>query len=69
MTDSPWQGDACSLVDEYRAGRRHPKEEMQATLNAIKASGLNSESFIELQQPIRLCLLAEFHLASKNLTP
>ena len=47
MTDTPWQGDACSLVDEFRAGRRSPREEMQATLAAVSASSLNSVSFVD----------------------
>ena len=47
MTDTPWQGDACSLVDEFRAGRRSPREEMQATLAAIASSSLNCVSFID----------------------
>ncbi len=47
MTDTPWQGDACSLVDEFRAGRRSPTEEMQATLAAVSASSLNSVSFVD----------------------
>ena len=36
--DSPWSGDACSLVDAFRAGDRSPVEEVQATLAAIEAS-------------------------------
>ena len=47
MTDTPWQGDACSLVDEFRAGSRSPKEEMQATLSAIASSSLNCISFLD----------------------
>jgi aspartyl-tRNA(Asn)/glutamyl-tRNA(Gln) amidotransferase subunit A len=42
MSDTPWQGDACSLVDEFRAGRRSPVEELQATYAAIEASELNA---------------------------
>lgn len=42
MGDTPWQGDACSLVDEFRAGRRSPAEELQATYAAIAASKLNA---------------------------
>ena len=37
MTDSPWLGDACSLVDAFRAGERSPVEELEATLAAIDA--------------------------------
>lgn len=47
MTMTPWQGDACSLVDEFRAGRRSPREEMQATLDAIAESDLNAVSYID----------------------
>ncbi|MFM9131615.1 MAG: amidase family protein, partial [Actinomycetota bacterium] len=47
MGDTPWLGDACSLVDEFRAGRRSPAEEMQATLAAVRASGLNAVSFVD----------------------
>lgn len=47
MTDSPWLGDACSLVEEFRAGRRSPKEELQASLNAIEKSCLNAISFLD----------------------
>lgn len=46
MADSPWQGDACSLVDEFRAGRRSPLEELQASYAAIEASHLNAFSFL-----------------------
>lgn len=45
MADTPWLGDACSLVDEFRAGRRSPVEELQATYAAIDASALNAVCF------------------------
>lgn len=47
MGDTPWLGDACSLVDEFRAGRRSPVEELRASLAAVKASGLNAVSFVD----------------------
>lgn len=47
MTDSPWLGDACSLVEEFRAKRRSPREELEATLRAVEASQLNAVSFID----------------------
>jgi aspartyl-tRNA(Asn)/glutamyl-tRNA(Gln) amidotransferase subunit A len=47
MVDTPWQGDACSLVDEFRAGRRSPSEELSATLAAVEASDLNAIPFID----------------------
>jgi aspartyl-tRNA(Asn)/glutamyl-tRNA(Gln) amidotransferase subunit A len=50
MADTPWHGDACSLVEEFRAGRRSPLEELQATAHAISASELNAFSFLALEQ-------------------
>jgi len=47
MVDTPWQGDACSLVDEFRAGRRSPSEELNATLAAVEASDLNAIPFTD----------------------
>jgi len=47
MTDVPWQDDACSLVDAFRAGERSPLEELDATLAAIDASDLNCFSHVD----------------------
>jgi aspartyl-tRNA(Asn)/glutamyl-tRNA(Gln) amidotransferase subunit A len=47
MTDAPWSGDACSLVDAFRSGERSPREEMEATLAAIDASDLNCFSHLD----------------------
>jgi aspartyl-tRNA(Asn)/glutamyl-tRNA(Gln) amidotransferase subunit A len=47
MTNSPWLGDACSLVEEFRSRRRSPKEELLASLEAIEKSSLNAISFID----------------------
>ena len=47
MTDGPWLGDACSLVDAFRAGDRSPVEELEATLSAIDTSDLNSFSYVD----------------------
>lgn len=47
MTDAPWQGDACSLVDAFRAGERSPAEELEATYAAIERSDLNAFSFLD----------------------
>ncbi|HEX6313117.1 MAG TPA: amidase [Acidimicrobiia bacterium] len=47
MTDGPWQGDACSLVDAFRAGERSPVDELEATLAAVDASVLNAFAFLE----------------------
>ena len=42
MDSTPWLGDACSLVDAFRAGERNPVEELEACLSAIEASELNA---------------------------
>ena len=42
MGDTPWQGDACSLVEAFRRGERTPLEELEATFAAIAASTLNA---------------------------
>jgi aspartyl-tRNA(Asn)/glutamyl-tRNA(Gln) amidotransferase subunit A len=47
MADAPWQKDACSLVDAFRAGERSPVEELEATLAAIERSDLNAFSFLD----------------------
>ena len=47
MTDVPWTGDACSLVDAFRAGGRSPLEELDATLAAIERSELNAFSYLD----------------------
>ena len=46
-TDTPWMGDACSLVDAFRSNERSPLEELQASLNAIEKSSLNAFSFLD----------------------
>src|SRR5687767_8602698 len=46
MGDVPWQGDACSLVEEFRAGGRSPLEELEATYAATGSSTLNALSYM-----------------------
>ncbi|CAN5685779.1 amidase [soil metagenome] len=47
MTDAPWLGDACSLVEAFRSGERSPVEELEATLSAIDASDLNAFTYLD----------------------
>jgi len=47
MTDTAWQGDACSLVDAFRNGTLSPAEALEATLEAIGASGLNAFTHLD----------------------
>ena len=62
MTNTPWLGDACSLVEEFRAGRRSPREEMQATLEAVKNSKLNAVSFIDEEGALERATRADISL-------
>lgn len=50
MENTPWQGDACSLVDEFRAGRRSPLDELRATYEAIDNSDLNAFCYLPREQ-------------------
>ncbi|MFM7870415.1 MAG: amidase, partial [Actinomycetota bacterium] len=45
--ESPWQGDACSLVDAYRRREISPVEELNRTFAAIDASDLNAFCFLD----------------------
>jgi Asp-tRNA(Asn)/Glu-tRNA(Gln) amidotransferase A subunit family amidase len=47
VTDTPWQGDACSLVDAFRAGERSPKEELEAVLAAVERSSLGAFCYVD----------------------
>jgi Asp-tRNA(Asn)/Glu-tRNA(Gln) amidotransferase A subunit family amidase len=47
MADLPWHGDACSLVDAFRAGTHNPIDELEATLAAIGVSDLNAFSHVD----------------------
>src|SRR5437016_13150900 len=47
MSDLPWLGDACSLVDALRAGTVSALEVLDASLAAIERSQLNAFSFLD----------------------
>jgi aspartyl-tRNA(Asn)/glutamyl-tRNA(Gln) amidotransferase subunit A len=49
VTDQPWPGDACSLVDAFRAGTLSPIEALGASLAAIDSSDLNAFSHVDVQ--------------------
>lgn len=44
---TPWLGDACSLVDAFRAGDLSPREALDESLAAIEASDLNAFSHLD----------------------
>jgi aspartyl-tRNA(Asn)/glutamyl-tRNA(Gln) amidotransferase subunit A len=48
MSDTPWLGDAVSLVDAYRSGERNPVEELEATIAAVESSSLNAMAHLDL---------------------
>jgi aspartyl-tRNA(Asn)/glutamyl-tRNA(Gln) amidotransferase subunit A len=47
MGDTPWPGDACSLVDAFRRRERSPAEELAAVYASIDASPLNAFSHLD----------------------
>ena len=47
MADEPWLGDACSLVDAYRAGTISPTEALESSLVAIEGSALNAVCHVD----------------------
>lgn len=60
-----YEGDACGLVEEFRAGRRHPVEEMQASIAAAEANsktGLNAFSFIDAERALDAAARADVSL-------
>ncbi len=44
---TPWLGDACSLVEAFRARELSPVEALDACLTAIEASELNAFSYLD----------------------
>ena len=59
MSDAPWQGDACSLIDAFRSGERSPVEETEACLRAIEASSLNAFSYVDGDRAIERARTAD----------
>jgi aspartyl-tRNA(Asn)/glutamyl-tRNA(Gln) amidotransferase subunit A len=59
MADTPWLGDACSLVDEFRSGRRSPVEELEAVYAAIDASTLNAVCFTPREEALQAARAAD----------
>jgi Asp-tRNA(Asn)/Glu-tRNA(Gln) amidotransferase A subunit family amidase len=61
VTDGPWQGDACSLVDAFRSGERTPVDELDATLSAIERSDLNAFSYLDPEAAREAATGADVH--------
>src|SRR5437899_11896620 len=47
MADTPWLGDACSLVDAFRTKQLSPLEALDASLAAVDDSKLNAFSYLD----------------------
>lgn len=47
---TPWSGDACSLVDAFRAGELSPLEALDDCIGAIAKSPLNAFSFTDFER-------------------
>jgi len=62
MSNPPWLGDTCSLVDAFRSGQRSPVEELEATLAAIDSSGLNAFCYIEAESSLERARTADVSL-------
>lgn len=62
MTDTPWLGDACSLVDAFRDGDHSPVEELEATLAAIDSSELNCFSHLDPDAALAKAAVADVRL-------
>jgi len=63
MTDQPWQGDACSLMEAFRSGERSPVEELEAVLAAVDQSRLNAFSHLDPDRAMDAAKEADVSLA------
>jgi Asp-tRNA(Asn)/Glu-tRNA(Gln) amidotransferase A subunit family amidase len=59
MTDTPWQGDACSLVQAFRSGEHSPADELELVLGAIERSSLNVVPFVDAEGARRAAAAAD----------
>ncbi len=57
-----WQGDACSLVEAFRSGKRSPVEELDATYAAIEASDLNAFGHLDQDRAYAAARTADVNL-------
>lgn len=62
MTDQPWPGDACSLVDAFRKGEITPPEALALSLAAIERSELNAFSYVDSEVARRSAEAADVSL-------
>ncbi len=62
MTGEPWLGDACSLVDAFRAGSISPTEALEGSLAAIEESKLNAVCFLDEERARESAASADVNL-------
>ncbi len=62
MDDQPWQGDVVSLVEAFRNGERHPREELAVTLAAIERSELNAVCHVDADAAMAAADMADVNL-------
>jgi len=62
MTDKPWQGDMVSLVEAFRCGERHPREELLATFDAVERSSLNAVCHVDKEAALAAADAADVSL-------
>ncbi len=58
----PWLGDACGLVDAFRAGELSPLEALEECIAAMEASPLNAFSFTDFERAEAAARLADVSL-------
>src|SRR5271154_6358970 len=59
---TPWLGDACGLVDAFRAGELSPLEALEESIAATEASPLNAFSFTDFERATDAARQAEVSL-------
>ena len=59
---TPWLGDACSLVDAFRAGRITPSEALEECIAACERTPLNPFSFTDFEEAQRRAATADVTL-------
>ena len=62
MTPELWVGDACSLVDAFRAGTISPTEALEGSLAAIADSKLNAVCFVDEEHARETAAAADVQL-------
>ncbi len=59
MSQQPWLGDACSLVDAFRSGERSPVDEVSVVLESIESSELNAFTYLDPERAIEAATTAD----------